>query len=209
MSWAAAIWDNRPVRGSLWAAAVVLAAIGVGVALQAGTWAPDLVPDGPSSLQLRPVLNVSVSVTPGGQIRTERVLPVQCPTTPPRTTTSTVVGSLPSDPPVQQPAELPSSLGCLELGPAQLSLSDLGSHVQVVPAAAGVDDVTFTLFGADADAFARVAAANYHRLVADVVFGRVLWLSVVTSKAVVTSGEIQLQSLRLADQVQAALAGPA
>jgi hypothetical protein len=207
VSWAAAIWDNRHVRGSLSAAAAVLAAIGVGVGVQAGAWAPVTVAGGPSSLQLRPVLNVSVSVTRGGQIRTERVLPVQCPTTPPGSTTSTLPGWPPQDPPDGSGVVLASSLGCLELGPAQLSFSGLGSGVQVVPAAGGGYDVTFALSPAQRRAYSLVAVANYHHLVADVVLGRVVWLAVILSRVAGPSGEVQLQSLHLAEEVGAALAG--
>jgi len=186
------------VRGSLLAAAVVLAVIGVGVSVQAATWVPGSASK-PSSLQVRPVLNVSVSVGRGGHVRTERVLPVQCPTAAPASTSG-------GNPPPDTAVVLPSSLGCLDLGPAELTLAGLGSGVQVVPLATGAYDVVLPLSAAQARSWQHVAALNYHRVLADVVNGRVLWLPVVVSTAIDPDAVVEVGSLGLADQVSEALA---
>ncbi|MGI8685812.1 MAG: SecDF P1 head subdomain-containing protein [Acidimicrobiales bacterium] len=76
------------------------------------------------------------------------------------------------EPPPDQPAQLPGSDGCYDLGPSGLTVTkaDMKAESDV----SGMLYVAFTLDEADAVAFDRLAEDNVGKQVAIVIFGRVV-----------------------------------
>jgi preprotein translocase subunit SecD len=110
------------------------------------------------------------------------------------------------NPPPEASATLPGSGGpCYDLGPAQLTVTRAEASVQPTPS--GKVDLDFVLGPADAKTFDQVAADNYQRQVAVVMFGRVESAPRVNAAQFDGRGQISSLTLEEAAKAKAALAG--
>lgn len=150
-----------------------------GAATPTPTTAVPATPGVQSTMQLRPVLSQSSG---------------PCPAT------------FKTNPPENAPVQLQGVQGqvCYSLGPSQMTIRHAKATVVTEPYS-GQDAVTFELSGSDSAAFDRLAQANYHQLVAIVMFGEVMSAPEINATSFHGTGEIAGLDSATADRAASAL----